>query len=157
MHFFRSLCWAFGLFVVLTACDGQPVAPHQPPAELSTAPEAPQEEPPSEIPVVTDGGWPAEFYDSDEGLLTPQELVGMWSTAPHCAQPKVFMADGTYTDYTGHTGRWVLDNERLTMGRLGAEFTNEVNQFDANTFTVGAPSAEVTPGTIRTFAIYRRC
>lgn len=155
MHIFRSIACAPWLALVLVACDGPRAASTE--SDLDAASEVPSEETPSEMVVASDGAWPAEFVDTDNSPLTAQEILGMWSIAPNCAQPTIFMPDGTYTDYSGHTGSWVLDGDRLTMGRAVGEYVNEVNQFDANTFAVGAPSAEIAPGALRTVAIYRRC
>lgn len=117
----------------------------------------PQPDDPPAVEAPASTGWPVEFYDTDNSPLTSQEIVGMWSTAPNCAQPTVFMADGAYTDHTGYTGRWTLDNERLSLVRGRNTSVDEVNQFDADTFAAGAPKAESAPGVIHTFVIYRRC
>jgi hypothetical protein len=141
----------------LAACDGEPVAPNQAQAVVDTPQQAAGETPTDEAPAPTHGDWPVEFYDTDNSSLTPQEIVGMWSIAPNCAQPKVFMADGAYTDQTGFTGRWTLDNDRLSLVARRDTTVNEVNQFDDNTFAAGALSTPINPGVIRTFVIYRRC
>lgn len=140
------------LLALLQACDGLSVARNETRTEIEN-PEATSSE--AAAAETGDGAWPSEFIDTDDSPLTTQEIVGMWSTAPNCAQPTVFSLDGGYTDYSGRGGRWELNGDLLTMsGRGGA---NEVNQLDANTFTAGVPRAEVGPGAMRTFAIYRRC
>lgn len=133
----------------LAACDP---TPNNATANADRATQVPPE-PPTEADAATENAWPSEFFDTDDSSLTREEIIGMWSTVPHCAQPIVFAADGTYTNYTGNTGTWELNGSRFV--RDG--YANEVNQFDANTFSVGAPAAEVGPGAIRTFVIYRRC
>lgn len=146
----RMLIAALASAMALAACDPAPVAETESTAESASVP--PIE--PVEEPVAAERAWPAEFYDTDDSPLTNEEIVGMWSTVPNCAQPTVFSADGTFTDHTGRSGRWALNGDHLTMG---GRSTNEANQFDANTFSLGAPADRVAPGAMRTFLIYRRC
>lgn len=156
MRTLRTFRCAFWCPLIMAACDGQTISPSQTQAEAGAAQQVTAEPQKNELAVSNSGGWPSEFYDTDDSALTPEEIVGMWSIAPNCAQPTVFMADGMYTDQTGYTGRWTLSNQRLSLeGRPGT--TNEVNQFDANTFAVGPPSSAVPQGALRTFVIYRRC
>lgn len=155
MRILRFLGCVFWFPLILAACDDPPTTPIQTRPEVGVIPSEP---PADETPAPTDDGdWPAEFFDTDDSPLTPEEIVGMWSIAPNCAQPRVFMADGTYTDHTGYTGRWTLNNEMLSLVGQRDTYVNEVNQIDANTFTAGAPRGTSRPGVIHTFIIYRRC
>lgn len=152
MRILRSFGTTFLCALVLAAC-GESGAPGTGKEEVGAAPSEPAT---IEAPAPSQGAWPAEFYDADDTALTQEEIVGMWSTAPNCAQPTVFMADGTYTDQTGYTGRWTLNGGQLSLARQHGTYINEVNQFDANTFAAG-PSSETSAGALRTFVIYRRC
>lgn len=156
MRTLRTLRCAFWLPLIMAACDGQGTTPNQTQAEVNATQQAPAEPPTNEPAAPTSGGWPSEFFDTDDSPLTPEEIVGMWSNAPNCSQPTVFTADGAYTDQTGYTGRWTLNIGRLSLeGRPG--IVSEVNQFDANTFSAGPPSSAIPSGALRTFVIYRRC
>lgn len=145
----------FALLALLQACDVLSVGRNEAPAEIENPQATLSEEPAAEAEFSDNGAWPSEFVDTDDSPLTAQEIVGMWSTAPHCAQPTVFSLDGGYTDYTGRSGRWELNGDLLTMSGRGSG--NEVNQLDANTFTASAPRTQIDPDAIRTFLIYRRC
>lgn len=147
----KATCFIAALFVLaLAGCDQ--AAP--PTNEATPAPSETAEADAPETLVAADNAWPDSFVDVDDSPLTNDEILGMWSTAPHCTQPTIFMSDGTFTDYTGGTGQWTLRGDRLTMTRGERTYTNVVDQLDANTFsTRSSQEASVT----QLFAMHRRC
>jgi hypothetical protein len=99
-------------------------------------PTEPAAAPQESIPVASDGPR-REFIDIDPSDLTVDELVGMWSNDENCARPIVYNADGTYTDYTGVSGRWTLENESLTRTGGGRTISDHVDPLDTDTVALG--------------------
>jgi hypothetical protein len=135
----KRFLFAAACALLIASCDqAAPPAP-EPSVESAIEPSAP------EAPVVESDS----FTDTDDTPLTREELLGMWSTSSGCGQPTVFSEDGSFTDYTGQTGRWTLANDRLTQTSDRGSYTNRTNQFNANTFAIGESGG--------LFVIYRRC
>jgi len=68
---------------------------------------------------------------------TPAMLVGRWGDNGDCAKDIVFNADGTFTSYTGGSGRWTLNGDRMTMTGAAGTFEVRVSIANNNTLIIG--------------------
>lgn len=88
-----------------------------------------------------------------EGVATPgitaDALVGRWGDNGDCAKDIVFAADGTFRSYTGGSGRWSLDGDRVTMAGAGGTFVVQIQSVNDHQLIVGNPDG--------TFGISQRC
>ena len=69
--------------------------------------------------------------------LTPAMLTGRWGDNGDCTKDIVFNADGTFRSYTGGSGAWSLNGDRMTMTGAGGAFEVRVSLVDQNTLMIG--------------------
>ncbi|GAM96722.1 hypothetical protein U91I_00342 [alpha proteobacterium U9-1i] len=132
----KALSVAFAL--VLAACTppaAQPTA-EAPAASVADATSAkPVDAAPAPAPAAT--------------AISADALVGRWGDNGDCTKDIVFAADGTFRSYTGGSGRWSLNGDRVTMAGQGGTFEVRVESVNANQMIVGNPDGS--------FGISQRC
>ena len=75
--------------------------------------------------------------------LAPAALVGRWGDNGDCTQDIVFNADGTFASYTGGTGRWSLDGDRMTMSGSGGVFEVRVQIIGDDRLMIQNPDGSI--------------
>lgn len=114
------------------------------------APPATSQAPGTAIQTSAAGGKPSEApATAAPGTITAEALVGRWGDNGDCAKDIVFAADGTFRSYTGGSGRWSLDGNRVTMSGEGGTFVVQVESVNASQLIVGNPDGS--------FGISQRC
>jgi hypothetical protein len=68
---------------------------------------------------------------------TPAMLVGRWGDNGDCSKDIVFNADGSFASYTGGSGRWTLNGDRMTMTGAAGTFEVRVAIANQNTLIIG--------------------
>ncbi len=68
--------------------------------------------------------------------VSREALIGRWGDNGDCSKDIVFAADGTFRSYTGSSGAWTLDGDRMTMSGAGGTFTVGVEVLNGNTLLI---------------------
>lgn len=85
---------------------------------------------------------PAATGSGSQGL-SAQALVGRWGDDANCATFIQIDADGTFRSYTGGTGGWRLDGDRLHLSGDGGTFTLAIQAYDGRSLQVVNPDGSV--------------
>jgi hypothetical protein len=81
--------------------------------------------------------------------ISAEALVGRWGDNGDCTKDIVFAGDGTFRSYTGGSGRWSLDGDRVTMAGDGGTFVVQIQSVNDHQLIVGNPDGS--------FGISQRC
>lgn len=118
---------AFACLVALSACS--------PPAATT----------PAEAPTTTTEAAAAPA----EGVPTAEFLVGRWGDNGDCTKDIVINADGSFTSYSGMSGRWTLEGDALGLDGPNGSFLLRVAVGGPNTLMIGQPDGS--------FGVSQRC
>ena len=87
---------------------------------------------------------PATGYGQPKkAAVTADFLIGRWGDNGDCSKDVVLRADGTFSSYTGGSGRWTLDGDRLIMTGANGEFVVRVERDENDRLIVTNPDGSV--------------
>ena len=78
-----------------------------------------------------------------KAAVTAEFLIGRWGDNGDCTKDVVLRADGTFNSYTGGSGRWSLDGDRLIMTGANGEFVVRVERDEDGRLIVTNPDGSV--------------
>lgn len=108
---------AFACFIAVAACT--------PPAATTT-----------EAPATT---VEATASAPTEAAPTREFIVGRWGENGDCAKDLTINADGTFSSYSGMSGRWALEGDGLTLDGESGSFALRVAAGPNDTLMIGQP------------------
>ena len=85
----------------------------------------------------------ASHGQAKKAPVTAEFLIGRWGDNGDCTKDVVFRPDGTFSSYTGGSGRWVLDGDRLIMSGANGEFIVRVERDENDQLVVTNPDGSV--------------
>ncbi len=85
----------------------------------------------------------AAYAQPKKPAVTADFLIGRWGDNGDCTKDVVLRADGTFSSYTGGSGRWSLDGDRLIMTGANGEFVVRVERDEDGRLIVTNPDGSV--------------
>lgn len=92
---------------------------------------------PQNVAVTASDAKPPEAQAA--ASMTAQTLVGRWGDNGDCTKDIVFNADGTFRSFTGGSGAWALNGDRVTMSGAGGTFEVRVEILNGDTLMIANP------------------
>jgi len=92
---------------------------------------------------VADTSKPGDGGGAQASLITPQFLLGRWGDNGDCTKDIVFNPDGSYTAYTGGSGRWQINGDSIVMSGAGGTFSLQMQLIDQDHLRLRNPDGSI--------------
>lgn len=91
-------------------------------------------------PALAQGGKPG-LYELPP--VTAADLIGRWGDNGDCTKDVFFNPDGSFQSYTGGSGRWSLNGDRLVLNGPGGEYVMRVRWDESGRLIITNPDGSV--------------
>src|SRR5262245_16191570 len=125
----KTIIAAIAAALLAAACGPGATPQESTPAQQAAAPA-------EQAAAKPDAAAPPAAADA-QTTPTPAMLVGRWGDNGDCSKDITFNADGSFTSYTGGSGRWTLNGDRMTMTGAAGAFEVRVSIANQNTLIIG--------------------